>query len=276
MGLPAIPQTSAAKVPPTFWSAHRFRGKQGSGKATVCHRLAAQHGISYVTIGQLLRDEASTNTVRGRALAQYVYAVPSKPVPKALMLELLKETISKLLYVHRPIVISGFPRNYDQAMELENLGLPMKHVIYLKVTNETAKSRIQRKNQYCEICPISPEEIDRRLTAFDQQTMSVIQLLDKEKRIFEIDANGDAEEMFVKVNALYETWLRLSNQGAEFQADPTALAGQQSLATTHTAHTLPPAVRLTAKPARTVELKPTTPVVKERRYGLSQTKVAFR
>ena len=56
-------------------------GGPGAGKASLCYQFRAHYGISYLSVGSLLRHEASEPTVRGHEMAKYVHQLPCQKVP---------------------------------------------------------------------------------------------------------------------------------------------------------------------------------------------------
>ena len=58
-----------------------YTGGPGAGKASLCYQFRAHYGISYLSVGSLLRLEAAEPTVRGSEVAKYVHQLPCKKVP---------------------------------------------------------------------------------------------------------------------------------------------------------------------------------------------------
>ncbi|OQV12022.1 putative Uridylate kinase [Hypsibius exemplaris] len=203
-------------------------GKPGAGKATLCNWLRSNHDFSYVSVGQLLRDEASTNTKRGREIARYVYNVPRKLVPLELVMEMLREQLGHFLYIHKPIVIQGFPRTYQQAAAFEKEATIIKHLIYVNASDEKAFERNVWKEKFMEKAPTPRFMIEKRVRSFEKMTMPVIEALKMENRVIEIDSNDDIEAMVRDGAKAYEKWLNRSRQGAEFLQNWKSLAGAGS------------------------------------------------
>ena len=64
--------------------------------------------------------------------------------------------------------------------------VPIKHMLYLTISNETAEARYLDKIKYVEHLPDQTEHIRFALDSFEKNTMPVIDALKKEKRVVEV------------------------------------------------------------------------------------------
>lgn len=107
-----------------------------AGKGTQCEFLEKEYGYKVISIGQVLRNQRSTETEVGRIIIETQdkgVLAPDDIVAKALKLELDK-------YQDCNIVIEGYPRNIDQAHLLDTV-FDNYIVINLAVDRETAMKR---------------------------------------------------------------------------------------------------------------------------------------
>jgi adenylate kinase len=118
-------------------------GPQGSGKGTQAKRIAAAYGVPHVATGDILRDAVSD----GSALGTRVRPILERGdlVPDDLMIELIRERLAK----EDAFVLDGFPRTVAQAEALDamldEIGKPLDAVILLRVSDEVATERLQRR-----------------------------------------------------------------------------------------------------------------------------------
>ena len=93
-------------------------GPPGSGKSTQGKLIAAKFGLGYVSTGQLFRDEAAKQTEAGRRIGRSLAAgelLPDEETYPLVRAALLAPPGALGL------VIDGFPRTDEQAVEFERI-----------------------------------------------------------------------------------------------------------------------------------------------------------
>jgi len=118
-------------------------GPQASGKGTQASMLAKEMGLSHLSMGEKLRQEAASGSRLGHQIKERIdkgELVPNELVEK-MTKRLIKESNGKF-------ILDGFPRNEEQARFLD-LITPIDHVIQLKVSDKTAVERIGGRRE----CP---------------------------------------------------------------------------------------------------------------------------
>ena len=92
-------------------------GAPAAGKGTQCELLVERLGYKHISIGQVLRDQRSTETEIGRIIIE----TQDKGVltPDNIVAEALKAELEK--YKGQPIVVDGYPRNINQANTLDTM-----------------------------------------------------------------------------------------------------------------------------------------------------------
>ena len=88
-----------------------------AGKGTQCEFLEEKYGYKVISIGQVLRNNRSTETEIGRAIIES--QDKGELTPDNIVFGALKNELEK--YGKSNIVIEGFPRNIDQAIGLDEL-----------------------------------------------------------------------------------------------------------------------------------------------------------
>ena len=111
-------------------------GAPAAGKGTMCELLVERLGYKHISIGQVLRDQRSTETEIGRIIIETQdkgVLTPDNIVAEALRAELKK-------YEGEPVVLDGYPRNISQAETLDTM-FENYVVINIEVTEEVALKR---------------------------------------------------------------------------------------------------------------------------------------
>ena len=107
-----------------------------AGKGTICEALKEKYHYEVISIGAVLRNQRDENTEIGRKIIETQdqgILTPDDIVAKALKIELEK-------YKDTPIVIEGYPRNINQAHELDKV-LDNYVVINLAIERKLAMQR---------------------------------------------------------------------------------------------------------------------------------------
>ena len=111
-------------------------GAPAAGKGTQCELLVERLGYKHISIGQVLRNQRSTETEIGRIIIE----TQDKGIltPDNIVAEALKAELKK--YEGQPIVVDGYPRNINQAKTLDTM-FDNYVVINIEVEEEVALKR---------------------------------------------------------------------------------------------------------------------------------------
>jgi adenylate kinase len=182
-------------------------GPPGSGKGTQAKPLAEEHGLTYVSTGQLLRDA-------GGEAKQYMDK--GELVPDELVVGLVRHAIGEAGYV-----LDGFPRNTAQAEALDagvsRSGREPPRAVLIDVPDEALVERLSgrricaaegheyhvrfRPPKQDGVCDLDgselvrraddePETIQNRLRVYHDQTEPLIAYYEQRGRLNRVD--GDA------------------------------------------------------------------------------------
>lgn len=115
-------------------------GPPGSGKGTVCQRIAQSFGLQHLSSGHFLRENIRANTEVGDMAKQYIekgLLVPDHVITRLMMSELENRRLQHWL-------LDGFPRTLVQAEALDKI-CELDLVITLNIPFETLKDRLSRR-----------------------------------------------------------------------------------------------------------------------------------
>ncbi|XP_075037934.1 adenylate kinase 4, mitochondrial [Mixophyes fleayi] len=115
-------------------------GPPGSGKGTVCQRIAKNFGLQYLSSGDFLRQNIRSSTEAGVLAKKYMQQslpVPDDLITRVMLSELEKKTTHSWL-------LDGFPRTLVQAEALDKI-CDLDLVISLNIPFETLKDRLNTR-----------------------------------------------------------------------------------------------------------------------------------
>ena len=112
-----------------------FLGPQGCGKGTQAKIIAEKYKTPHISTGDLLRG--AQGALKEKVVS---YMNSGKLVPDGLMLELIKERLSKS-DCKQGFILDGFPRNLEQAEVLEDIA-DIDAVIEISISDEESLKRL--------------------------------------------------------------------------------------------------------------------------------------
>jgi adenylate kinase len=156
-------------------------GPPGSGKGTQAKPLAAEHGLAYVSTGELLRQA-------GGEAKQYMDR--GELVPDELVVGLVGDAIG-----HAGYVLDGFPRTVEQAQtldaELERAGRALPRAILLEVPDDEVVQRLAGRGRADD----DPDTVRNRLRVYHEETEPVIAYYEDRERLRRVDGRGDPQDV---------------------------------------------------------------------------------
>jgi adenylate kinase len=204
-------------------------GPPGAGKGTHAQNLVENYNYYHFSTGDLLREEVKKKTILGKK----IFSLISKGdfVSDEIVNEILINKVSRDLYKNK-IIFDGYPRNLDQAINLnkifEKKNLLIGSIIYLKVSKEIIEQRILNR-VICEKCNkifnevVNHEEIKKheceekylkkrqdddkglilkRFDTYMSETKPVLDFYVNRSNFFEIDASVEIDEITRKIEEI--------------------------------------------------------------------------
>ena len=145
-------------------------GPPGAGKGTQAHFIVKKHNYFQLSTGDLLRNEVKKKTTLGNEIDRLISN--GKFVSDDVVNNLLRESIYNLKFRDR-IIFDGYPRNIEQATNLEGIlnefDQKIGHIIFLNVSRNIIEKRILGR-MTCEKCSMTlneyfnKEEIDNLIS----------------------------------------------------------------------------------------------------------------
>jgi len=127
-------------------------GPPGAGKGTQAQFIVKKHNYFQLSTGNLLREEVKSKTKIGAEIE--VLISNGKFASDATVNTLLRQSITSLKFRDR-IIFDGYPRNVDQAKNLElilgEFHQTIGHIIFLNVSRDIIEKRIMGR-MTCDKC----------------------------------------------------------------------------------------------------------------------------
>ena len=196
-------------------------GRQGAGKGTQATKLVAHLGVYHLSTGAILRQEVNSGTALGRRVEELM--ADGHLVPDATVLKVVKHRLDDADVQRRGFLLDGFPRTEPQAAALLellgestldaviNLEVPAavvrKRLLVRRVCTRCETPTVARNREhtvYCQACggtavrrpDDSPDGIERRLAAYEEQAGPLLGFFAKAGLLVEIDSLGSPDDVF--------------------------------------------------------------------------------
>ncbi|WP_348666416.1 adenylate kinase [Arsenophonus symbiont of Ornithomya chloropus] len=114
-------------------------GAPGSGKGTQAEFIVKKYGIPKISTGDILRDEIKLNKKLGVKIRKFINN--GKLVTNEVVMTLIKNRIMQN-DCKNGFLLDGFPRTIVQAELIKNIGISIKYILELYVSDNIIVERI--------------------------------------------------------------------------------------------------------------------------------------
>lgn len=195
-------------------------GMPGAGKGTQADLIKNKFHIPTISTGAILREVSNSNSPLAKKVRGFLDA--GTLVPDKIIVEMLVQRVEED-DCKDGFILDGFPRNLDQAKALENAGIAISNVIFLKISESEIISRMSgrrvhlpsgrsyhivhnppknegRDDETGEELVLrdddKPEVIKKRLEVYFQETEPLLDFYINSEIIFdEVDASKSVEDV---------------------------------------------------------------------------------
>lgn len=172
-------------------------GGPGSGKGTQCEHIVKTYGLTHLSSGDLLRAEVESGSARGQRLKEIMER--GELVSLDIVLELIRDAMTKNASSSNGFLIDGFPRELDQGLRFEREVAPCQFVLFFDLSEEDMQQRLLKRGETSGRVDDNEATIKKRFHTFQQLTKPVIEHYRKQGKVVQVDASGSVDEVFNKV-----------------------------------------------------------------------------
>eukprot|EP00727_Mastigamoeba_balamuthi_P009054 m51a1_g4771 putative ura6p (402) ;mRNA; r:21801-23301 len=174
-------------------------GGPGSGKGTMCERLADEFSLLHLSAGDLLRQESASGSEEGKMIEQLIRE--GQLVPQEITIGLLAKAIMQS--DKHTALVDGFPRAVEQLVAFEQAAKPCKYCIFFDCGEETMLKRIMKRSETSGRSDDNEIAAKKRFRTFRDQTMPVVERLQADGKLVKIDAESGIETVYKNVRQLF-------------------------------------------------------------------------
>lgn len=190
-------------------------GPPGAGKGTQAKKLAEKYKLTYISTGDILRQEIKDDTELGKQAKGII--------DKGGLVsdEIIVQIIEARIEMHpesKGILFDGFPRTYAQAYILEGLLLKMNTkltcMLSLEVPKDELMRRMLKRAEKENRSDDKKEVILNRFKEYTNKTLPVIEFYKEQDKYVQVEGTGSIDQVFKRLceaveKALSQTWLNI-------------------------------------------------------------------
>ena len=200
-----------------------FMGPPGAGKGTQAERVAAEAKLEHLAPGDLFRQAVKQQSLLGSEVQSFMEK--GELVPDEITIRVILDKLDDI-GEETGVILDGFPRNYNQAVALdealEKKNKAIDRVVYISVEQPELVRRLSSRwlcrecqspyssesteNPHLEGCPgcggelyqradDKPETVARRLEVYFKETAPLIEYYRKQNKLIEIEGEGAVVEI---------------------------------------------------------------------------------
>ncbi len=194
-------------------------GPPGAGKGTQSALLIEKYKLTYISTGDLLRQEIAEGTEIGKQAGDIINR--GQLVSDEMIVELIEKRI--MTTANNGILFDGFPRTLVQAYILEGLLLKLNTslacMLSLVVPREELIERLLERGKSSGRSDDTADVIEYRLEEYENKTKPVIEFYQLREKYIPINGVGPIPEVFKRLTesvdrTLQNVWFNLVLTGA--------------------------------------------------------------
>lgn len=203
-------------------------GPPGAGKGTQSKKLVEKYNLTYISTGDILRQEIAEGTqlgLKAKSIIDQGGLVSDEIIVQIIERRILMDSETN------GILFDGFPRTTVQAYILEgllqNLNTSLSCMLSLEVPKEELMRRMLERSKISGRSDDTNEVIQRRLEEYENKTVPVIDFYREKRKYFPINGVGNMDEIFGRLTNTIDVTLEKQWMNVVLSGPPGAGKGTQ-------------------------------------------------
>ncbi len=181
-------------------------GPPGAGKGTQSKFIVEKYSLYQLSTGELLRDEIKKKTDLGSQISSIINS--GELVSDEIVSKLIQNFISDQKYKDK-LIFDGYPRNLNQAINLDNLlkqsNQKINLVLNLSVSLETIKKRISERQSQEKRSDDNEDTAIKRFKTYEKTTKPLIEYYKNSNLLKEVNGESTINEINIKISGLIDS-----------------------------------------------------------------------
>lgn len=174
-------------------------GAPGTGKDTLCERLAAKYNCTHLSPGDLLRHEVASDSAQGKEISVMIHS--GQVVPSQVIIDMLKAAMARS---GGPFLISGFPKTIESLEAFEAQCCTCTGALCLYGDEQALTVRLAERDKASGTHDEASDAIRRRFEVFRLQSAQVVQALEQRGTLRHANAAPPLDKVFNAACEFYD------------------------------------------------------------------------
>ncbi len=172
-------------------------GPPGAGKGTQSQFLREKYGLTYISTGEILREEIAAETELGLQVKEIISK--GNLVSDEIVADIIESKIAKNLQ-SSGFLFDGYPRTVKQAETLTNIlkkfNMSLSGVLSLEVPEELLIERMLERGKTSGRADDNIDSIKHRFVEYDNKTKPVLDYYKDSGKLYAINGVGEIQDIF--------------------------------------------------------------------------------
>ncbi len=176
-------------------------GPPGAGKGTQSDLIMSRYNLTYISTGEVLRNELKTGTPLGQQAKKIIES--GGLVDDEIIVQIIGNAIQSD-NKSDGFLFDGFPRTYVQAYILDGLftGLQtsLSKIIIIEISDEECTKRLLQRAKEQDRTDDNEAVIRRRLQEYHEKTLPLLEFYRDTDKLARVNGLGTTQEVFKRIN----------------------------------------------------------------------------
>lgn len=175
-------------------------GGPGSGKGTMCAKIAEEFGYVHLSTGDLLREELKTDSADATEAKKFIEN--GELVPTIIVIRLMLNAFNKPEHANKKFLLDGFPRsqdNLDKWNEECSATCSVNCAMFFECPLDELEKRLLKRGETSGRADDNLETIKKRFNTFQTESVPVVENLKADgTEVYKVEAVGTVDEVWEK------------------------------------------------------------------------------
>lgn len=175
-------------------------GPPGAGKGTQSQFIREKYGLTYISTGEILREEIANETELGLQVKEIIGrgGLVSDDIVAKIIEKKINDNLSS-----QGFLFDGYPRTVAQAEILDKMmkkfGISLSGVLSLEVPEDILIERMLERGKTSGRADDNIDSIKHRFVEYEQKTKPVLDYYKAAGNLYGINGVGEIQEIFGKL-----------------------------------------------------------------------------
>lgn len=180
-------------------------GGPGSGKGTMCAKIAEEFGYVHLSTGDLLREELKTDSADATEAKKFIEN--GELVPTIIVIRLMLNAFNKPEHINKKFLLDGFPRsqdNLDKWNEECAATCTVNFAMFFECPLDELEKRLLKRGETSGRADDNLETIKKRFDTFQTESVPVVKSMEQSgPTVNKVESVGSIDDVWAKTKVFF-------------------------------------------------------------------------